>query len=42
MKIKNEKMAQLQKENQTLQENVDKLKTRLKGKGLLQRAKHVI
>jgi peptidoglycan hydrolase CwlO-like protein len=35
MKIKDEKMAQIQKENQDLQERVDKLKTRLKGKGLL-------
>jgi hypothetical protein len=42
MKIKDEKMAQFQKENQALQERVDKLKTRLKGKGLLQGAKHVI
>jgi TolA-binding protein len=42
MKIKNEKMAQFQKENQELQERVGKLKMRLKGKGLLQGAKHVI
>jgi hypothetical protein len=35
MKIKNEKVAQFQKENQTLQERVDKLKLRLKGKILL-------
>jgi hypothetical protein len=42
MKIKNEKVAQFQKENQTLQERVDKLKMRLKGKGLLQGDKHVI
>jgi TolA-binding protein len=42
MKIKNEKMAQFQKENQDLQERVDKLKTRLKGKVLLQGDKHVI
>jgi hypothetical protein len=42
MKIKDEKMAQFQKENQALQERVDKLKTRLKGKGILQGAKHVI
>jgi cell division protein FtsB len=42
MKIKDEKMAQLQRENQDLQERVNKLKTRLKGKTLLQGAKHVI
>jgi hypothetical protein len=42
MKIKDEKMAQFQKENQALQERVNKLKTRLKGKGLLQGAKHII
>ena len=34
MKIKDEKMAQFQKENQALQERVDKLKITLKGKGL--------
>jgi hypothetical protein len=42
MKIKDEKMAQFQKENKELQERVRKLKMRLKGKGLLQGAKHVI
>jgi cell division protein FtsB len=42
MKTKHERMAQFQKENQALQERVDKLKTRLRGKGLLQGAKHVI
>jgi hypothetical protein len=42
MKIKNEKMAQFQKENQELQERVSKLKTRLKGKEILQGSKHVI
>jgi hypothetical protein len=42
MKIKDEKMAQLQRENQDLQERVNKLKMRLKGKTLLQGAKHVI
>ena len=42
MKIKGEKMFHFQKENQSLEERVDKLKTRLKGKGLLQGAKHVI
>jgi FtsZ-binding cell division protein ZapB len=36
MKIKYEKMAQFQRENQDLQERVNKLKTRLKGKTLLQ------
>jgi hypothetical protein len=35
-------MAQFQKENQVLQDMVDKLKARLKGKGLYQGAKHVI
>jgi cell division protein FtsB len=42
MKTKYERMAQLQKENQALQERVDKLKTRLRGKGLLQGAKHIV
>jgi acetylornithine/succinyldiaminopimelate/putrescine aminotransferase len=42
MKTKDERMAQFQKENQALQERVDKLKTRLRGKGLLQGAKHII
>jgi hypothetical protein len=42
MKTKDEKMAPLQRENQYLQERVIKLKTRLKGKTLLQGAKHVI
>jgi DNA repair exonuclease SbcCD ATPase subunit len=42
MKIKDEKMAQLQRENQDLQERVSKLKTRLEGKTLLQGDKHVI
>ena len=42
MKIKDEKMARLQRENQDLQERVNKLKTRLKDKTLLQGAKHVI
>jgi hypothetical protein len=42
MKMKDEKMAQVQKENQDLQERVNKLKTRLRGKVLLQGAKHVI
>jgi hypothetical protein len=42
MKMKEERMAQFQKDNQDLQERVNKLKTRLNGKGLLQGAKHVI
>ena len=35
-------MAQLKKKNQSLQERENKLKTRLRGKGLLQGAKHII
>jgi FtsZ-binding cell division protein ZapB len=35
MKTKDERMAQFQKENQALQERVNKIKTRLIGKGLL-------
>jgi hypothetical protein len=42
MKTKEERMAQFQKDKQYLQERVNKLKTRFKGKGLLQGAKHVI
>jgi FtsZ-binding cell division protein ZapB len=42
MKVKDEKMAQLHRDNQDLQERVNKMKTRLKGKTLLQGAKHVI
>ena len=42
MKTKDERMAQFQKENQALQERVDKMKTRLRGKGLLQGAKQII
>jgi hypothetical protein len=42
MKMKNEKMAQFQKENQKLHERVGKLKTRLKGRGLSHGEKHVI
>jgi hypothetical protein len=42
MKTKDERMAPLQRENQDLQERVSKLRTRLKGKKLLQGAKHVI
>jgi predicted RNase H-like nuclease (RuvC/YqgF family) len=42
MKMKDENIAQVQKENQDLQERVNKLKTRLRGKVILQGAKHVI
>jgi hypothetical protein len=42
MKTKDERMAQFQIENQALKERVNKLKIRLKGKGLLQGAKHII
>jgi FtsZ-binding cell division protein ZapB len=42
MKTKDERMAPLQRDNQDLQERVSKLRTRLKGKTLLQGAKHVI
>jgi FtsZ-binding cell division protein ZapB len=42
MKTKDERINQFQKENQALQERVDKKKKRLRGKGLLQGAKHII
>jgi hypothetical protein len=42
MKVKDEKIAQLHRDNQYLQERVSQLKTRLKGKTLLQGAKNVI
>jgi FtsZ-binding cell division protein ZapB len=42
METKDERVAQFQKENQSLQERVNNLKTRLRGKGLLQGAKHII
>jgi hypothetical protein len=42
MQAKDERMAQFQKENEVLQEMIDKLKMRLRGKGMLQRAKHII
>jgi hypothetical protein len=42
MKTKDEIMAQFQKENQALQKSIDKLKIRIRGKGLLQGAKHII
>jgi peptidoglycan hydrolase CwlO-like protein len=35
MQAKDERMAQFQKENEVLQERIDKLKMRLRGKGLL-------
>jgi hypothetical protein len=39
---KDERMVQFRKENQALQERIDKLKIRLRGKRLLQGAKHII
>jgi hypothetical protein len=42
MQEKDERMAQFQKENDVMQERIDTLKMRLRGKGLLQRAKHII
>ena len=42
VKIKDERTTQLQGENQDLQERVNKMKMRLKGKTLLQGDKHVI
>jgi peptidoglycan hydrolase CwlO-like protein len=42
MKTKDERMAQFQEENQVLQERVNKLKMRFRGKGMLQGAKHII
>jgi hypothetical protein len=42
MKTKDERVAHFQKENQALQERVEKMKTRLRGKGLLQGSKHII
>jgi hypothetical protein len=42
MKTKYERMPQFQKENQSLEERVDKIKIRLRGKGLFQGAKHII
>jgi hypothetical protein len=40
--MKDEKIAQLHRDNQYLQERVRKMKIELKGKTLLQGAKHVI
>jgi hypothetical protein len=42
MQAKDERIAQFQKENETLQERIDKLNMRLKGKGLLQGSKYII
>jgi cell division protein FtsB len=42
MKVKYEKMAQLHRDNKDFEERVSTLKTKLKGKTLLQGAKHVI
>jgi hypothetical protein len=42
MKTKDENMAPIERENQDLQERVSKMKTSLKGKTLLEGAKHVI
>jgi hypothetical protein len=42
MKMKDERMAQFQKENQDFLERVNKMKTRLKGNVLLQGAKNLI
>jgi hypothetical protein len=42
MKANNEKMAQFQKENGSLQERIDNLKMILRGKILLQGSKHII
>jgi peptidoglycan hydrolase CwlO-like protein len=39
---KDERIAQFQKENEVLQERINKLKVRLRGKGLLQGGKHII
>jgi len=41
-KVKDDKLAQLHRETQDLQERLNKIKTRLKGKILLQGEKHVI
>jgi uncharacterized protein YxjI len=42
MQEKDEIMAQFQKVNDVLQERIDKLKMRLRGKGMLQGAKNII
>jgi DNA repair exonuclease SbcCD ATPase subunit len=41
-KVKDKKLAQIHRENQDLQERVNKIKTKLMGKMILQGAKHVI
>jgi uncharacterized protein YxjI len=40
--VKDERITQFQKENEVLQERINKLKVRLRGKGLSQGAKHII
>jgi FtsZ-binding cell division protein ZapB len=42
MQTTDESISQFQKENGVLQERIDKLKMRLRGKGMLQGAKHII
>jgi chromosome segregation ATPase len=42
MQAKDERTAQFQKDQEVLQERIDKLKMRLRGKGLLQAAKYII
>jgi hypothetical protein len=42
MNTKDERMAKFQKENQALQERIDKIKLRLRCKGMLQGSKHII
>lgn len=42
MHTKDEKISQVQKEKVVLQEKINKLNSRLRGKGLLQGAKHII
>lgn len=42
MRTKDEKISQVQKEKVVLQEKINKLNSRLRGKGLLQGAKHII
>jgi hypothetical protein len=42
MQVKDERMAQFQKENEMLQERIDEVKMKLRGKGLLQGANNII
>ena len=42
MQTKDERITQFQKDNGVLQERIDKLKMRLRGKGMLQGGKHII